>query len=183
MLQSQQIKDLRKSGHLEESLQLALQDLEANGDNIYAKRNISWVYNDLLKKHGEEENLSSFIEILNKVKELNMPETDTMLFDNIAWKIGSLFFKVIKYKEIPYDQVYKIVDLAKLFHYSKPSEAYSFLLKATHKVLKTNRDKYIAFIDWWNTDYLREEDYKKDVLPNGNQMMSVAEQVFTAYFK
>jgi len=66
MLQSQQIKDLRKSGHLEESLQLALQDLEANADNIYAKRNISWVYNDLLKKYGEEENLSSFIEILNK---------------------------------------------------------------------------------------------------------------------
>ena len=183
MLQSQQIKDLRKSGHLEESLQLALQDLEANADNIYAKRNISWVYNDLLKKYGEEENLTSFIGILNKVKDLNMPETDTMLFDNIAWKIGSLFFKVIKYKEIPYDQVYKIVDLAKLFHYSKPSEAYSFLLKATHKVLKTNRDKYIAFIDWWNTDYLSEEDYKKDVLPKGNQMMSVAEQVFTAYFK
>ena len=57
------------------------------------------------------------------------------------------------------------------------------MLKAVHKTLKPNPEKYIAFIDWWNLENLRPEDADKEVMPNGRQVMSVAEQVLTAYFK
>ena len=44
MLQSQQIKELRQSGKLDEALNLAWKDLEQNIDNVFAKRNLSCVY-------------------------------------------------------------------------------------------------------------------------------------------
>ena len=56
MLQSQQIKELRQSGKLQEALDLALIDLEQDHDNIYAKRNISWVYYAFLKKYNKNKN-------------------------------------------------------------------------------------------------------------------------------
>lgn len=183
MLQSQQIKDLRKSGKLDEALQLAQKDLEANPANLFAKRNIGWVFNDILKTYTEQANVTMFIEILKKIQKLEMPETETMLFDNVAWKIGSLFYKVSKFQTMPYSQIFEIIDILEEFHYTKPSESYSFLLKAVHKVLKVNRDKYISFIKWWNFENLRREDYQKENLPDGKQIMSLAEQVYTAYFK
>ena len=92
MLQFQQIKELRQSGKLQEALDLALIDLEQDHDNIYAKRNISWVYYAFLKKSAENSNLDEFYNNLEKVKNLNLPESELMLFDNIAWQTGILFF-------------------------------------------------------------------------------------------
>ena len=183
MLQSQQIKELRKSGKLEESLHLALQDLDANPNNLFAKRNVGWVYNDMLKQAIDENKVSDFIKILEHIADLQMPDTENMLFDNVAWKIGSVLFKMLKWKSISYEDIFRITDLAKTFHYTKPSEAYSFLMKAAHKVLKQNKFKHNEFVDWWNPQNLREEDFRKDVLGDGTQIMSLAEQIYTSYFK
>ena len=54
MLQSQQIKELRQSGKLDEALNLAWKDLEQNIDNVFAKRNLSWVYFEFIKKYTTE---------------------------------------------------------------------------------------------------------------------------------
>lgn len=183
MLQSQQIKELRQSGKLQEALDLALIDLEQYHDNIYAKRNISWVYFEYIKKYTTESNISGFSEYLEKIQGLELPENETMLNDSIAWKVGVLFFHLMKMPNFPYSEVYKIIDIIRNFQYTKPSESYSFLLKAIHKVLKPNKEKYISFIDWWNLDNLRKEDFEKELLPNGKLMMSLSEQVYTAYYK
>lgn len=183
MLQSQQIKELRQSGKLQEALDLALIDLEQDHDNIYAKRNISWVYYAFLKKSAENSNLDEFYNNLEKVKNLNLPESELMLFDNIAWQTGILFFHIAKNKNLTFDKIFGIVDIIKNFHFTKPSEGYSFLLKSCHKLLKQNHFQYSSFINWWNLDYLRKEDYEKELLPNGKSVMSIAEQVFTAYYK
>lgn len=183
MLQSQQIKELRTNGKLVESLEIALQDLEQNPDNIYAKRNISWVYNAMLKNNVDHVNIQSFILNLEKIRDLELPETETMLADNLAWKIGMLLFSIAKRNDISVHEVETIIQLAQTFNYSKPSEAYSFLLKAFHKALKTNRDLYLSTIRWWDLVNLRKEDFDKDVLPDGKQVMSIAEQVYTAYYK
>ena len=64
MLQSQQIKELRQSGKLDEALNLAWKDLEQNIDNVFAKRNLSWVYFEFIKKYTTENNISGFIATL-----------------------------------------------------------------------------------------------------------------------
>jgi|TARA_B110000908_G_C10196333_1_gene423109 protein involved in temperature-dependent protein secretion len=46
---AKEIKELRKSGKLREALTMAQDELQADPTNIWAKRNISWVYYDELK--------------------------------------------------------------------------------------------------------------------------------------
>ena len=69
-----EIKKLREADKLEEALQMAQQNLEAQPDNIWNKRAIAWVYYDYLKKNALPENFSIFKENLIKIKDLNLPK-------------------------------------------------------------------------------------------------------------
>lgn len=180
---SKEIKELRQAGKLEEALAMAKAELDAQPDNIWAKRNISWVYYEYLKKQVEEENTEDFILSLKNISSLSLPAEEVMLFDNVAWKIGSLVFKLSKNSEstvLP--KINHITELITNFHFTKPSEGYSFLYKSIHKILKTT-NSYIAFADWWGLENLRQEDFEKETLPNGNEVMAFAEQVYIAYAK
>lgn len=74
-------------------------------------------------------------------------------------------------------------DNCKEFHFSKPSEGYSFLFKAFHKAFKAD-SIYLDFADWWDFRNFRNEDHKKEIIPNlKDPIMSIAEQGFIAYSK
>ena len=53
-----EIKELRKSGQLEEALEMAQNELNLTPDNIWAKRNISWVYYEFLKANASLRHLN-----------------------------------------------------------------------------------------------------------------------------
>ena len=88
MLRSPQIKELRKSGKLQEALAMAAEDLTNLPEDRFAKSNIGWVYYEYLKKYAQEENVIKFSEILHHLTELCLPETDKMLPVNVAWQTG-----------------------------------------------------------------------------------------------
>ncbi len=67
---AKEIKELRQAGKLDEALNLAKAELEAEPDNIWPKRNISWVYYDYLKLNGTPEHFDTFISWLNEIKNL-----------------------------------------------------------------------------------------------------------------
>ena len=179
---AKEIKELRQSGKLVEALTMAKAELEVQQDNIWAKRNISWVYYDFLKQNTSPENLDTFISYLSEIKNLGLPSDEKMLFDNLCWQIGSIVFKTLGTETIQYAKLIQLFEISMTFEYSIPSEGYSFLFKAFHKALKVNY-KYLQFADWWNFDNFREEDYKKETLPNGREMMSIVEQAYIAYAK
>ena len=179
---SKEIKELRQSGKLEEALTMAKAELEVQPDNIWAKRNISWVYYDYLKQNTSPENLDTFISYLSEIKNLGLPSDEKMLFDNLCWQIGSIVFKTLGTDTIQNAKLMQLFEISMTFEYSRPSEGYSFLFKAFHKALKVNY-KYLQFADWWNFDNFREEDYKKETLPNGREMMAIVEQAYIAYAK
>lgn len=180
---SKEIKELRQAGKLEEALAMAKAELDAQPDNIWCKRNISWVYYEFLKRYAQQENIDLFITYMKLTQSLSLDENEKMLFDNIAWQVGSLAFKVSKTDDNSrFGKLVEIFDIVKTFHYSKPSEGYSFLLKAFHKSLKVS-DRYISFVDFWGLENLRKEDFEKEILPNGNELMAFAEQVYIAYSK
>jgi hypothetical protein len=179
---AKEIKELRQSGKLEEALNMAKAELDAQPDNIWAKRNISWVYYEYLKQNATSEDLEACFSYLSKIKNLELPAEEKMLFDNLAWQIGSLTFKTLGIPNFQYNILFQVYETSKTLALSKPSEAYSFLFKAFHKFLKEG-DKYITFADWWDFDNFREEDYQKEKLPNGKEIMSIAEQAYIAYAK
>lgn len=178
---AKEIKELRQSGRLEEALEMAQNELDAAPDNIWGKRNISWVYYEYLKKHAHEFNYEGFIKNLTKLKELGLPENEVMVFDTSAWQIASIVFTLQKSEPVDYSKVNQVFNLIKEFHFTKPSESYSLLYKAFHKGYQ-NWSRYLQFADWWNFDNFRPEDYEKEEY-NGRQIMALAEQAYIAYSK
>ncbi|UCS94975.1 hypothetical protein KZP23_08175 [Echinicola marina] len=176
-----EIKELRKTGKLEEALEMANQALETEPDNIWNKRAAAWVYYDYLKKSSQPDSFDAFKENLIKIKSLQLPEDEKMVFDNLAWQIGSMVFGLHKLEHVDYGKINGLLDIIKEFHFTKPSEAYSFIYKAFHKGYQ-NWSKYLEFADWWNFENFLPEDYLKEEFKD-KKIMAIAEQAYIAYSK
>lgn len=176
-----EVKELRKSGNLNEALIMAQQDLENDTTNIWNKRSLGWVYYDYMKDNATVEKFSGFKEYLEKLKALDLPADEQMIYDNCSYQIGKILFSIGSSEPIDYRKINDLFELIRDFHFSKPSESYTFLLKAFHKSYK-NWANYLDFADWWGFDNLRPEDYLAEEY-NGNKVMSIAEQAYIAYSK
>lgn len=179
---SKEITELRKAGRLEEALEMAKAELLADPESIWPKRNISWVYYGYLKVNAAPEHFDTFLSFLKEVKNLQLPEDEKMLFDTVSWQIGKLCFALSKQEVQDFNKFNLLFHTFKDFHFTKPSESYSFLFKAFHKGLKDS-DNYTEFSDWWDFKNFMPEDYQKERMPNGKEMMSIVEQAYIAYAK
>ena len=176
-----EIKELRKAEKLEEALEMANQALEAEPENIWNKRAAAWVCYDYLKKFSQPDSFDAFKENLIRIKDLALPEDEKMVFDNSAWQIGSMVFGLQKQENIDYGKINELFEIIKEFHFTKPSEAYSFIYKAFHRGYQ-NWSNYLEFADWWNFENFRSEDYLKEEFKD-KKIMSIAEQAYIAYSK
>lgn len=176
-----EIKALRQAGKLDEALAMAQEELNANPENIWGKRNISWVYYEYLKKYTHEINFDSFIENLIKIKTLNLPEQEVMIFDTSAFQVGSMLFKIQKTEPIDYSKINRIFDIIRDFHFTRPSESYSFLMNAFQNGSK-NWSRFLEFVDWWGLQNFMETDFHSEEF-NNRQMSALAEKVYSAYCK
>jgi len=180
-MSSKEVTNLRKSGKLNEALELSNQLLETEPDSIWNKRAASWVYYEFVKENVQPVKFDVFKEYLLKMKNLELPEDEKMVFDNTAWQIGKMVYSLIKEETVDYRKINETFNIIKDIHFIKPSEGYSFIFKA---FLKCNQNwgNFLAFADWWNFDNFRSEDYQKEEF-NGKKIMSIVEQAYIAYSK
>lgn len=176
-----EIKALRKAGKLEEALAMAKEELNANPENIWGKRNISWVYYEYLKKYAQQSNFEGFMENLNKIKDLKLPESEIMVFDTSAFQVSSMLFKLQSSEPIEYSKINQIFDAIKDFNFTKPSEGYSLLIKAFQKS-SHNWSRFIEFADWWGLENFSHADYQQEEY-NNRQMPALADKVYSSYCK
>lgn len=177
---TKEITALRKEGKLEEALAMAKAEMEADPTNIWPKRNISWVYYDYIKQHNTPDHFDQFMLWIDEIRNLHMPAEELVLFDQVGWQIGKMVFALMRNEPVDTQQCIRLLESIEPFHFTRPSEGYSFIFSAFHKALKdTNR--YIRFADWWGFEHFRPEDFQKDKLPNGKEVMALAEQAYIAY--
>lgn len=176
-----EVTALRRAEKLDEALAGAEQLLQQDAENIWHKRAAAWVHYEFLKKSSEPNTYALFREHLSRMKELELPENDRMLFDNAAWQIGSMVFALQKQKPVPYGKISEVAELIRGFHFTKPSEAYSFIYKAFHKGY-SDWPAYLRFADWWGFKHFLPADYQQTEY-NGKKIMSIAEQAYIAYAK
>ena len=81
-----EITQLRKEGKLEEALTFAQEDYNKEPENIWNKRSLSWVYYEFAKKAATEGNINSFLENVQKIKDLQMPSEEKMVFNTLIWE-------------------------------------------------------------------------------------------------
>ena len=176
---SQDVKRLRKEGNLEEALNLA-QSLVANEpDNIWFIRAIAWVHHDYLKQANSNQDFDSFMSHLTAIGNLDLPRDEKMIFDTCSWQIGKMVYSLVKSQSL--DQLGGIFECIKEFPFVRPSESFSFLLKAFAKAGE-KWSSFVPFVDWWGLHNLREPDFVKEEF-EGRKTMSLAEKVHIAYAK
>jgi len=175
------IQELRKSGKLEEALQLSKEVLASDSDNIWNKRGAAWVYYEYLKKYSEPKFYDDFKFTLDQLQKLGLPEDDKMVFDNSTWQIGKILFGLQKEEPVNYTKINELFQIVQSFHFTKPSESYTFLYKAFHKGYN-NWSNYLSFADWWSFENFLPENYLEEEY-NGRKSMAIVEQAYIAYSK
>lgn len=191
-----EIKELRKSGKLEEALNMAYSEYEANPDNIWAKRNLSWVYWDYLKQSVGQ--ADEFLEYLEKIKALELSSlTEPLLFEQLSWTIGMHLRQLSPMADSSVKLLATNVFRSIQDEYFLASKGFSFLIGTFHKIFKPVESNkpivedtatYLEFIDWltnqdWD-DYscFMPEDYQPSEY-KGKRIMALVEQIYIAYSK
>lgn len=177
---SKEIKELRQAGKLEEAYAMAKAELEADLDNIWSKRNMSWVIYAQLDAASVD--IDAFLDKIEELKQLELPSTEEMLFDNISIVISKAARNISGEPQIDLNKIYNLFDAIKDLPLKRNSKWFSVLYKAFHKGLKES-SRYNEFADWWNFENFMPEDFEKDKLPNGREIMALAEQSYIAYAK
>ncbi len=177
---AKEIKALRQSGKLEEAYEMAKAELEADLTNLWGKRNLSWVLYSQLDESAT--NLDTFLLKLKEVKELDLPESEDMFFDNISIVISKAIRSITSEKDFDVNKIHRLFDEIKEIPIKRNSKWHSVLFSAFHKGMKES-NRYIEFADWWDFSNFRPEDYVKETLSNGKQVMALVEQGFIAYSK
>ena len=134
-----------RAGQVAEAYELAKADYEADSQNVWAQREMSWALYYMLKNDAEGRDRQAFYGHLEELAEMNLltMETDALIFDNVVWKI----IEVIK--QIPNERIDEVDRIyAFLSRYAfVPSNAYSVLLK---QVMKFDTwPRLVEFLEWW----------------------------------
>jgi hypothetical protein len=177
---AKEIKELRQAGKLEEAYAMAKAELEADLSNIWGKRNLSWVLYAQLDELAS--NLDAFIEKINEVKELDLPASEEMFFENISIVISKAARVITHEATLDINKIHRLFDSIKELSLKRNSKWFSVLFNAMHKGMKES-NRYIEFADWWDFKNFRPEDFQKEKLPNGKEVMAIAEQAYIAYAK
>ena len=178
-MEFQKIMQLRRENKLDEALAQVEEARQSEPEDVWVKKAAGWVYYDFLAKYADVGSTDEFIDYLTKIKDLDLPDDDTMIFNTTAWQVGKIVFALAREEEDYAAE--QIFDIIKGFHFQKPAEGYSFLLKAFHKSFK-GKGRYVEFVDWWDLDHLMNQDFEGEVF-NGKKRMALAEQVHIAYAK
>jgi len=175
----QEVKKLRQEGKLNEALTIATNDFDSDKENIWNKRSLGWVYYAKLKQAEESNNLKEFLVQLKNINQLELPKEEAMIFNSCAWQIGKILFNN---QELNPDYITNIFESIKQFEFTKPDDAYSFLLKGFKKHAHYWRE-FISFTEWWGMNNFQEEDYTNFVTDKGRSLPSLVESVYIAIAK
>jgi hypothetical protein len=177
---AKEIKELRQAGKLEEAYAMAKAELEADLSNIWGKRNFSWVLYAQLDELAS--NLDAFIEKINEVKELDLPASEEMFFENISIVISKAARVITHEATLDINKIHRLFDSIKELSLKRNSKWFSVLFNAMQKGMKES-NRYVEFADWWDFKNFRPEDFQKEKMPNGKEVMAIAEQAYIAYAK
>ena len=177
---AKEIKELRQAGKLEEAYAMAKAELEADLSNIWGKRNLSWVLYAQLDVLAS--NLDDFLAKINEVKELDLPASEEMFFENISIVISKAARVITHEATLDINKIHRLFDSVKGLSLKRNSKWFSVLFNAMHKAMKES-NRYIEFVDWWDFKNFRPEDFQKEKMPNGKEVMAIAEQAYIAYAK
>jgi hypothetical protein len=174
-----EVTRLRKTGQLDEAFELAKYDLDCDPDDDWNKRAMVWVYYEYLKIAQENRDFNSLIEQIENIEKLNLPDSEKLVFDSVAWQVGKYLFAQ---NDVSIQYLNKLFDSIKDFSFTVKTDSYSYLIKAFKKHAGEWL-RFIEFAEWWGLNNFKEDDYAKFTLDNGREIPATAESVYIAVSK
>ena len=177
-----EVNILRKEGKIKEAYEMALADLDTSQpDDIWAVRAMSWVLIALLKQNADYNSSNEFIKYLEEFKNLRVPEDEELVYTNLGYWLVKYLFSLVGQQSLDATTLNTFIGILQEIKYPKPSELHSKILQAILKCADQWSD-FLNFMQWWNIDFLREDDYKEE-LYNDRKLMSLAERTYITHSK
>ena len=175
------INELRKSGKLTEAYDLAKSLWTQNPGDVWAGRAYGWVLYSLLRENEKVECADSYLSFLSELCGLWL-EDEMMLWNSVAWSLSGMMRKFPAMEEGSFAFLDGVLALFPSLPFPEMEDSYSALLSAALKVDK-RWSGLPHFLQEWGWENLRDKDYEPVHLPDGKNMMSVAERAILVYAK
>jgi hypothetical protein len=108
--------------------------------------------------------------------------SEEMFFENISIVISKAARVITHEATLDINKIHRLFDSIKELSLKRNSKWFSVLFNAMHKGMKES-NRYIEFAAWWDFKNFRPEDFQKEKMPNGKEVMAIAEQAYIAYAK
>lgn len=138
------------------------------------------MYYEFAKKAATEGNINSFLENVQKIKDLQMPSEEKMVFDTLIWEYRKLLASTKVGEKVDFQKANSLYQSLKGMHFTFPSKEFSVLLTALHNVFKESY-QYTEVMGKC-IKYLCPEDFLPEVY-NDRKLMPLAERIYYAYGK
>jgi len=177
------ITSMARAGQIQEAYDLAMADLKTEPDNVWAQRGVGWVLYYMIKNEAVSGDYDKLYEHLEELKSLSLltSKDDGMLFDNVVFQLASFVKNHLRQTDSKvHEKLSDVFAMIKDLQFNQ-SFGYSFLLQSCLAFKKWN--KLAVFIEWWNLDNLRAEDYVPYQTIDGKRVITLAERAYIAYAK
>lgn len=176
------ITKLRKEGKLSDAYQLALQWLNQEPENIWAKRAMAWVLYDYCKNNTQPQLRNGFIKCIYQIVLLQLPFTDELFYNRFGIIVRCVVRKCVNDSHETQPFLDQLISLLQQLPIPPHSSFHTDLMQTFLKV-KNSWPKFIEFCEWWDFTNLTEEDFIAKELGDGHKDLPLAEKALMAYSK
>lgn len=177
------ISSLCKCGDIAKAREMALADIEKFPQYPWPLTNYGWVlYYQIKNNLAIATNRPKVMETIADFCELNIPaDGNDILFQNIFFVIARFVHQNLPETDSQSEHLFSVIFSKLRGTRNLPCIGSSYLLDRVLKYKTWPQMK--EFIEWWNLDNLRQEDFEKVKTSTGKSIMSLAERVHNAYTK
>lgn len=182
-----EITNMRKSGDLIGAYSACKQLLAQSPEDRLVRISMGHCLKSLIHEYATADQAEAFVAALEEFASLKLGALDERMMNNyVAWEIMRLVKDWKRVNNFNLILVQRIFDALKIMDFEKPERYYSILIESMTYVKESNGKnwhRFINFCDWWNLDNLRVDDYRLVTTLTDKVLPSLAERVFTAYYK
>lgn len=168
-----------REGRTDEAYTTAKQATADNPDDVWAQRGMSWCLYYLMKADPERADKAAMRGHLDELLALTLlnPADEEMVFSQCLWKVAAMV-KASGTNDMAFAQW--VAERLRPLSFT-PSSGMSALLGAFLSL--KGWDGLGQFIEWWNLDNLRADDFTAFETAEGKKLMTLAERAYIAYSK
>lgn len=180
------VTDLRKSGQLKEAWMEAQAQLSSRPNDIWAKRDFSWVIYDCLKRFTDNSSpyfhdMGAYVKTLAKARSLQLPAEEEMFFENAGGNLRAVVWSLVKEGDRGVMPLTNLLEEVILWDRRSPI----FLpgtVRGLQKGLKSDASSIVKLMTWYGLDQYSNEDFERHEV-DGRKIPSDAETMTHGYLK